>query len=1710
MISFINTVIKFESEPKTLCPMTKLLLFTNRNFSIFAVLMLLVTFSASAQNPVITSISPNSSMTYRSIITIDGQNLTGSVVRFGTTTVTPITITATRIVVATPLISVPSGSTSTSVVVAVRKNNINYTAGTLTYYAPSATVVNNAKVARVYTDWQGYWTSNNTTTVLANQPDRQHSVIGLEYGGITYSTGVADATLSSKGVGFLPADFKALPVNNISGTTPTSSAASNFFAFASKMDGNVGSGVASAAEIAGRKAKDVLIDGVKGLGLGTGMTNMSTSSIFDFVVSDIAESRINDGEPDLLVSQIAEPTTGDNDIYCFVDAVGNIVGTPVSVTMQNIPAIGTYKLDLFNITFNTTYDAAIVTNASASNTTRPIRLVGYKLSDFGITAENMNNIAGFKIMPSGISDPAFIAYNANSMLIPSPKIEAHPTSVVACTGSGTSTTFSVTATGINLAFQWKKNGISLIDGGNISGATTATLHVNNVSGSDVAFYTCEVTNAAGSVLSNAAYLNTIIAVQPIDNTACLNTSGPLVEVIANGLNLTYQWYSNTTASTTNGTIIPGATNYYYVPPVTATGTRYYYAVIDNNGLGCVRETTTAAKFTVGAAANSGTAYIGGTAGNNNGITTTSVCSGNTVTLRNVGGTGTGYQWEESIDGISGWNAVTTGSGGGSNAYTTAALSDTRYYRMRVKTSSCEVYSNILTVTVGAEAGIIEAASKVICTGTSTTVSVTGAATAVQWQQSVNGSTGWTNVTGGSGGTTETYTTPVLTTSMYYRTTVTGNACSNPNSDPIHVIVNPGPSAGTVSANKTICTGETTTVRVTGATGTVQWQKSTDNNTFTDIPGATNDICNTGVLTQTTYFRAIVSAVGCPSTTTSAVTTVTVSSEAAVGTVLSSQTICEGSTASLTVSGTVGGIRWQQSANGTTGWINVTTGTGGTSANYTTAALTSTTYFRVRTINGACTATSNVVTVTVSPVSPGTATGTQAICAGNTATISVSGVNGSVQWQQSANGNDGWANVTGGSGATTSSYTTAALTATTYFRAAVTNGSCTVTSNVITISMNNPAAGTASGDVTICPATTTGLTLSGNTGTIQWQQSANGNNGWTNVTGGSGATTANYTTAALTATTYYRAVTTANSCTSVSNTVVVTINNTFIWNGSVSSDWHTALNWSCNAIPTLGDNAIIPQQTNQPVVSQNIMAYAKTLDIQSGAILTINTLRNITVQDGIAVASTGNMIVNNKANLLQITDNSANNTGNIDVKRSSSQLYRMDYTLWSAPVTGQRLFQFSPQTMTDRFYTYRDSARLYVKVPNLSANATTTFAKGVAYLIRMPNSLLTVPGYNAGNTATSLNQNFRGVPNNGTIIMPVVHEWTPQSPAAISNYGYNGLGNPYPSTINIHNFIDTNEDNLETGTLYFWRKKNNNNNTSYTAINKTGYVENGAEGGNVGTGFVEGDEANWVINPGQGFIVQVKEEAETVEFNNTMRRAVNNNQFFRNASQPVSFSRIWLNITAANGAYAQALVAYSPSTSDAFDFGYDTPLFSDGVAALYTKGAGKDLSIQAKGTFANTDVVPLHYRTAEEGRYTISLHKKDGLFAEGQNVYLRDTQTNTVHSLNEGSYTFTAGQGVTENRFEVIFSTEGMLGTDKPAIADNNFIAYKQNGTLKVTADGYELDSVKVFDIRGRMLAEKNAINSSTTSLDGLAAQEQMLILQVRTKDGVTVSKKVIF
>lgn len=557
--------------------------------------------------------------------------------------------------------------------------------------------------------------------------------------------------------------------------------------------------------------------------------------------------------------------------------------------------------------------------------------------------------------------------------------------------------------------------------------------------------------------------------------------------------------------------------------------------------------------------------------------------------------------------------------------------------------------------------------------------------------------------------------------------------------------------------------------------------------------------------------------------------------------------------------------------------------------------------------------------------------------------------------------------------------------------------------------------------------------------------------------------------------YYYRVRAVNGITTSanSNSINAETGRVNTWNGTA---------WSEGTPPAIIDDAVINGNyatgTNGTFTAGELSVTSGTLTISSGTALTID--RELTV-------SGGSVNVQSNGHIIQI-DETATNTGAITVRRNSSELKRLDYTLWSSPVAAQNLKTFSPQTDNARFYNYNTQSNNYNSVSN---PVSVDFAQGRGYLIRMPN--------NHPTTATIWEGVFTGVPYNGSMNIPVTINTTD------ANESYNALGNPYASAINADDFIAANTTNID-GTLYFWRKTNGSATDAYVTYNAV-------LGGN--STNPEVDDPNGIIQVGQGFIVRALPTAANVVFNNAMREANFDNQFFRMGSVAQATPstperhRIWINMTNSEGVFSQALIGYAQGATNGIDMGIDSNYLSNNTAGLYTVVSGSRLALQGRVLpFDITDAVPVGYKAATAGSYTIALDHADGLFAGGQEIFIKDNATGTIYNLADGGYNFSTDAGVFETRFEVVYQNQA-LDVENPTLTAESIAVYKQDSHIAVSAGAATITGIAVYDMRGRMLYNNDAVNATETTIETLAQQQQVLIVQVTTGQG-TVSKKIIY
>lgn len=610
---------------------------------------------------------------------------------------------------------------------------------------------------------------------------------------------------------------------------------------------------------------------------------------------------------------------------------------------------------------------------------------------------------------------------------------------------------------------------------------------------------------------------------------------------------------------------------------------------------------------------------------------------------------------------------------------------------------------------------------------------------------------------------------------------------------------------------------------------------------------------------------------------------------------------------------------------------------------------------------------------------------------------------------------------------------------------------------------NPAsvAGTISANQAICSnAQPDSISLMGNIGTIQWQSSVDNVN-FVNMVGETANVLSGAAIGVLTETKYFRAVVTNGvSVSAISETAAVVVSAT-TWNGS---------SWD-NGVPTSVTSAIISGDYN---VSANINAC--TLTVNNNAVVVIPSGYNVTLNGAITVSS-GSFTLSNNANLIQSSN--VANSGNIIVNREGAALLRLDYALWSSPLMNENLNlqAFSSATSSNRFYNYSTSANLYTAI---ASPATTHFALGQGYLIRMPNDA-------SSTIRTSYHGVFTGVPNNGII------------PVAMTNEGvgkrFNLIGNPYPSPISITQFVADNSANI-TGTLYFWRKTNNASSPAYCTWTAGIFISNGES---------QVVSPNGVIQTGQGFFVEALNSATAVVFNNGQRAVNNTNQFFR--TKAVERNTIWLNATNTTGAFSQMAVGYIADATLGVDK-FDGKYYNDGAIALNSVLDNADYVIQGRPLpFDGSDEVPLSFKTTNAGDYTIAIDHVDGLFAASQDVVLKDNENGTETNLKLGSYTFTAPAGATNSRFSLKY--QKTLGVKDSDFDENSVMVYKNFGKTSIKSNGSSIDNVKLYDVRGKLLVENAKVNANEASVESSKYASQVLIVKITLANNKVISRKIV-
>ncbi|MFN8343112.1 MAG: PKD-like domain-containing protein, partial [Cyclobacteriaceae bacterium] len=621
-------------------------------------------------------------------------------------------------------------------------------------------------------------------------------------------------------------------------------------------------------------------------------------------------------------------------------------------------------------------------------------IVGATSSSYTIASLTTGDAATYTVDVTSGGTCANTVTSANAVIVidsPASVVTQPTASQTLCVGSGLTLTVVGSGSG-TLSYQWKKDGTAIV------GATAATYNVASVTTANAGAYTVDITTSgvcANTVTSNVATVivdsPAAIATQPVaTQTLCAGNTVTL-QVVATGTSLSYQWKKA-------GTPIVGATSSTYTIASLVTSDAATYTV-DVTSAGVCANTVTSANAVINVDSPASVATQP--------TASQTLCVGSALNL-SVVGAGSGsltYQWKKNGTNV---------AGATSSTFTIASVTtaDAATYTVTVTSSGAcanTVLSNVAVVNVNTPAAITTqpVASQTLCTGNSVTLQVvaTGTSLTYQWKKAGTPIVGATN---------STYTISSLATSdaaTYTVDVVSGGVCANTvtSANAIVVVHTPAAISTQPTASQTLCVGSVLSLSVVATgSGTLSYQWKKDGVAIVGANSATYSKPSATTSDAGAYTVDVTTSGVCANTVTSSVATVIMNTAALIVTQpTATQTICESSALSLSVTATGTSLTYQWKLNGTPI-------VGATSSTYSLASVALSnagTYTVDVSSTGVCgntvTSSNAVVNINAIPVGVSVAAGTHRICSGTTLAITpTSSVPGTTYSWTGSNGSGG--------------------------------------------------------------------------------------------------------------------------------------------------------------------------------------------------------------------------------------------------------------------------------------------------------------------------------------------------------------------------------------------------------------------------------------------------------------------------------------------------------------------------------------------------------------------------------------------------------------------------------------------------------------------------------------------------------------------------------
>ena len=557
----------------------------------------------------------------------------------------------------------------------------------------------------------------------------------------------------------------------------------------------------------------------------------------------------------------------------------------------------------------------------------------------------------------------------------------------------------------------------------------------------------------------------------------------------------------------------------------------------------------------------------------------------------------------------------------------------------------------------------------------------------------------------------------------------------------------------------------------------------------------------------------------------------------------------------------------------------------------------------------------------------------------------------------------------------------------------------------------------------------------------------------------------------------------------------------------STTWY-GTTWSAG-IPTTSTKAIFEEDYNTSI--ENVQACECEIKSTSNVVVSLNGY--LEVQSDII--NSGTLTIEDGGSLVQV-DDYAENTGSINMMRTAF-VDAYDYVYWSSPVAGFNSINISPTT-TNRITKWIPTLSSTVNNHGTWVSGSEVMETGRGYIER---------GLNASPIGTPIDftATFTGIPNNGIYNKSISRGSYNGDPydtnlsltqATRDDDNWNLVGNPYPSSISLYQFLDTNT-NID-GYIYVWAHgitpKTSNpdpfyNNFAYN-YDANDYIKINK------TGTTAGSVDDYFIGAGQGFFVLMPHSTtstnENIIFNNAMRKKdYRNDMFYRTSNNNSNEQgRVWLDIVSSNSS-SRTLVGYVEGATNEKDRLFDAKMDLQLTLSLFSIIGDEGQTIQGRALpFDQKDVVPLGFRTPAVGRYNIAIGEVDGFFnLNSQSIFIEDKYIGVTHNLSEAPYSFDASEGLTIDRFILRFANDRLSNAEFDN-STNGLKVFEIDNNLNIVSESLTINEYEIYNILGQKLVQRKNVFENRVKENSLLKTNQTLIVKVTFENGQVISKKVIF